>query len=121
MYLVVSDGGKKEFITYGSYKIYGTSGMLLHHNQFVLGFGTSNQAEYIALQKALEFCLKNDIKEVVVFIDSNLVLNQLRGEWEINYDHLRSERDGLLELVNQFDYIEIKKVSHKLIKGLLGH
>ena len=50
---------------------------------------TNNEAEYESLLAALEFCREKDIKNPKIYMDSKLVVNQTRGLWKINYDHLR--------------------------------
>lgn len=119
--LVVTDGGKQGGITYGSYRVYTLRGEEIQHKQFVVGYGTSNQAEYIALQQALYWCVVNNHLDVTVFIDSNLVRNQVLGKWPTNHSHLEVERQKVLRLIDEFERIKIKKVGNKLIKRLLGH
>jgi ribonuclease HI len=43
---------------------------------------TNNIAEYLALRKGLEFCIGNHIRDVMVFGDSQLVINQMKGLWQ---------------------------------------
>lgn len=121
MKLLVTDGGKRSGITYGSFKVFDDDGNELKHRQFVIGYGTSNQAEYIALRNGLTWCMKNNIKNVKVFLDSDLVYNHLVNGWRCNYNHLCIERNHIFEMMNFFNDLRLEKVSHKLIKGYLGH
>lgn len=50
---------------------------------------TNNEAEYESLLAALEFCREQDIQNPKIYMDSKLVVNQTKGLWKINYDHLR--------------------------------
>ena len=49
---------------------------------------TNNEAEYESLLAALEFCRENKIDYIDIYMDSKLVVNQVKGLWKINYDHL---------------------------------
>lgn len=63
----------------------------LHHSE-MLGVGTNNIAEYQAFLKALEIGLtwsdKTPDSKVVIFGDSQLVVNQFRGMWQVGKKHL---------------------------------
>jgi pterin-4a-carbinolamine dehydratase len=48
-----------------------------------LGITTNNQAEYTALKLALEECIKMNVREVQVYMDSMLVVNQMNGLFKI--------------------------------------
>src|SRR5438270_7350752 len=48
-----------------------------------LGVTTNNQAEYTSLKLALEECHKLGAKEVQVYMDSLLVVNQMNGIFKI--------------------------------------
>lgn len=50
---------------------------------------TNNYAEYTALIKALEFCLKNDFPQVGIFGDSQLVIRQMLGEYNVNSPNIQ--------------------------------
>ena len=50
---------------------------------------TNNEAEYIALQKGLEYCESIGIQHVEVQGDSSLVVKQVQGQWKCKKDHLR--------------------------------
>ena len=71
---------------------------------------TNNVAEYngliIGLEKALELGLKN----LTVCGDSNLVVNQVNGRWQVKNNRLRVLCDRAKQLIKQFDRIEINWV-----------
>jgi len=48
-----------------------------------LGVTTNNQAEYTSLRLALEECLKMGVKEAQVYMDSLLVVNQMKGIFKV--------------------------------------
>ncbi len=48
-----------------------------------VGEGTNNEAEYIALQRALEEVCSRGMENAVIHTDSQLLANQINGEWKI--------------------------------------
>ena len=46
------------------------------------GFGTNNEAEYQALIELFKLAVERQVSELVVFGDSQLVVNQVNGEWD---------------------------------------
>lgn len=45
---------------------------------------TNNEAEYVALMKAMEMAKAGDI----IYSDSQLVVNQVNGKWKCHQEHL---------------------------------
>jgi ribonuclease HI len=65
--------------------------LLLTHKEF-LGENTNNAGEYSALIKSLDLLneLKDDFNEIQFYLDSELVVKQLKGEYKIkNKDLIR--------------------------------
>jgi ribonuclease HI len=54
--------------------------------------------------------LDNDIKELNVFGDSPLVINQMKGNWKIYSSKLRRLNDEVRQLVKRFDKISFTLV-----------
>lgn len=73
-----------------------------------IGRATNNQAEYRAVILGLEKALEKGADEVVLETDSNLVVNQLNGEWRVNENVELYERAR--ELLDEFDDAEIRHV-----------
>jgi ribonuclease HI len=57
---------------------------------------TNNYMEYYALKYAIEKVAEDGD---TIYIDSQLVYNQLFGGWKINYEHLRQLNQEILELL----------------------
>jgi ribonuclease HI len=74
------------------------------------GFGTNNQAEYNALIKGLEELAKSYSGELLVQGDSQLVINQLKGEWKVKKEELIPLFEKAKELENKFEKVEYKWV-----------
>ncbi len=49
---------------------------------------TNNFAEYTAVIKALEWAVKNGIKEPEIYGDSKVAINQTNGSWKVKTAHL---------------------------------
>lgn len=120
--VVICDGGKKGGIAYGSYKIYTALGELIEHKQVVWGEKTSNEAEYLtmlmALRKSKQF-LTEDESVINILTDSSLVKEQVAGNWQCNYEHLKVLRDKIREELN--DNVTIIHVARNIIYQHLGH
>jgi ribonuclease HI len=120
-YLVISDGGKKEGMTYGSFKVIDTKGLTKAHEQFTIGLGTNNQSEYIALLNALKWCLENGIRSIVAVTDSRLVVKQVNGDWRCNNKNMKNLCSKVKNYSRKFNSFELHFVPGKYIKQKLGH
>lgn len=49
---------------------------------------TNNQMEYKALIEGLNFLMENDIKNAVIYTDSQLVVGQVTKNWKVTKEHL---------------------------------
>jgi ribonuclease HI len=79
-----------------------------------IGRATNNQAEYAALVAALEAASDAGFDEVVVRGDSQLVVKQVRGEWDTNDPDLREKRVRVHELLRSFDEWSIEHVPREI-------
>jgi ribonuclease HI len=75
-----------------------------------LGHATNNVAEYTALITGLEIALDNGVTEVDVFLDSELVAQQVAGRWKIKNDTLRGLAVRARALLERFDSAHITHV-----------
>jgi ribonuclease HI len=81
-----------------------------------LGVTTNNQAEYTALKLALEECLKMGVKEAEVYMDSLLVVNQLKGIFKVKNRDLWPIHDAIKKLAARFDKISFSHVPREFNK-----
>lgn len=81
-----------------------------------LGITTNNQAEYTALKLALEAARKGGAREVRVFMDSMLVVNQMRGIYKIKNRDLWPIHGAIKEIISHFDKISFTQVPRELNK-----
>ena len=75
-----------------------------------IGHATNNVAEYRALIAGLELALAKGITEIEIFLDSELVVSQLKGEWKIKKDTLRTLAVQARRLMNRFESSSITHV-----------
>ena len=75
-----------------------------------LGITTNNQAEYQAVRKALEVCIELGAQHVDFFIDSQLVVRQMNGEYKIKNRDLWPIHEKIRELANSIDTVTFTHV-----------
>lgn len=75
-----------------------------------IGLATNNVAEYEALIAGLELALDHEITEIEIQVDSELVMQQMSGNWKIRNERLRALAVKARSLMERFDGAEIKHV-----------
>ena len=75
-----------------------------------IGIATNNEAEYQALIDGLNYCVDNSIKEIQVFLDSNLVVEQVNKNFKVKAGNLKVLNSKVDELIQAFNFIEINHV-----------
>jgi len=78
-----------------------------------IGIATNNQAEYKALLHGLKRCILHNIKNINVFGDSYLVLQQVTGKWKINNKELKKIHAEIIPLLSNFDTITFQHIPRK--------
>ena len=82
-----------------------------------LGITTNNQAEYQAVKTALEECIDLGAKKVDFYIDSQLVVKQMNGEYKIKNRDLWPIHERIKELASEMDevtYTHVYREDNKL-------
>lgn len=74
-----------------------------------LGEKTNNEAEYSALILGLKVAAKHTDAHLEVYMDSELVVKQLNGEYKIKQEHLQKL------------YFDVKKLEKKFSKVTYSH
>ena len=75
-----------------------------------IGIATNNEAEYQALIDGLNYCVDNSIKEIKVFLDSNLVVEQVNKNFKVKAGNLKVLNSKVDDLIQAFNFIEINHV-----------
>jgi len=82
--------------------------ILIEHSEF-LGIRTNNQAEYEALKRALEICNELD-KEIIVFSDSELLVNQRNTKYKIRNQNLKMISRDISNLEKNFEKVLYRRI-----------
>ena len=75
-----------------------------------IGIATNNEAEYQSLIDGLNYCVDNSIKEIEVFLDSNLVVEQVNKNFKVKAGNLKVLNSKVDDLIQEFNFIEINHV-----------
>ncbi len=89
---------------------------ILEDKGVYLGITTNNQAEYTALKLGLEEAKKRQISNIDVYMDSLLVINQMRGSFKVRNRDLWPIHAAIKDLVKDFKHITFTHVPRELNK-----
>ena len=81
-----------------------------------LGTGTNNFAEYSALLAALRFAVFSRCEDLKVFADSELVVKQIKGEYQVRNEAIRLFYDSALrwmKLIPHFSISHVRRENNK--------
>jgi len=81
-----------------------------------LGTGTNNYAEYSALVTALRFAVFSRCEELHVFADSELVVKQIQGEYQVKNESIRLLYDSAgrwIRLIPRFSISHVRRENNK--------
>jgi ribonuclease HI len=81
-----------------------------------LGITTNNQAEYHACVEGMDWCLRHGIHSVHVYLDSMLVVNQLKGVYKVKNRDLWTLYETARKLQSSFKMFEVTHVPRELNK-----
>ncbi|KAH9309157.1 hypothetical protein KI387_037068, partial [Taxus chinensis] len=73
----------------------------------------NNIAEYEALIHGLHWATKKGIKNLQVFGDSELIVNQVRGQHATKNDLLRNYKNRVSDLIEDFEAFNIVSIPRK--------
>jgi ribonuclease HI len=79
-----------------------------------IGETTNNQAEYKALEAALEKAKELGAKQVDCYLDSLLVVQQVKGEWKVKEATLKPNVERVRKLASHFDKVSYHHVRREL-------
>jgi ribonuclease HI len=91
-----------------------TSEGIVGEGSETIGETTNNRAEYEALIRALEAAAEFGFDEVDVRGDSELIVKQVRGEYDANSPELRERRVRVRELLERFDRWTLEHVPREI-------
>ena len=85
-------------------------GSVLWEGKEYLGHCTNNIAEYKALILGLKGALAEGYKNLEVYLDSELLANQINGSYRVRNENLKVLMTEVRALLTFFDTIEVKHV-----------
>lgn len=86
------------------------TGTVLVDKGIYLGVTTNNQAEYLALKYALEEASRMGARELKVYMDSMLVVNQMRGIFKIKNRDLWPVHQMIKDSLEKFDKVSFDHI-----------
>lgn len=111
---------------------YDSENKIIHTDKECIGKATNNEAEYRAIIKALEILAKSSWRgefdgnggEVLCRLDSQLVVEQLNGNYKVKQPHIRILVDKVKKCIDQFSldisFIHIVREQNKLADKLVN-
>ena len=98
-------------------------GTILAAHGEAIGVATNNVAEYRALVEGLRKAAELQVDEVEVVSDSELLVKQMRGEYKVKNEALRTlsiEAAGLARQVGQVTYRAVRREHNELADRLVN-
>ena len=75
---------------------------------------TNIVAEHLAIQLALELALEHDVKNLLVFNDSQTPVHQVDGLYQVKMEHLKPIVQKTWTLGQNFDSVEVRWVPREM-------
>lgn len=88
-----------------------------------LGLTTNNQAEYQGLKYGLEQAKKSGVRELTVYMDSLLVVNQMKGIYKVKNRDLWPIHQAAKDLVESFgkvSFVHVPRELNSIADGLVN-
>jgi ribonuclease H / adenosylcobalamin/alpha-ribazole phosphatase len=79
-----------------------------------IGWATNNVAEYEALIEGLKLARRWGVEHLDVFMDSKLVVEQMRGSFKVKHPGLKPLHASARALANEFKRVRFKAVPRHL-------
>lgn len=107
----------------GGFVLLDMDDQILHENGKYLGITTNNQAEYHSLKGGMEAAVKMGAKKVHVYMDSMLVVNQMKGSYKVRNRDLWPIHEAIKKLVEHFEevtFTHVPREFNKLADGMVN-
>ena len=99
------------------------NGEVLVQKGIYLGVCTNNDAEYEGLKLGLELAHAYQAKSLVCYLDSELVVKQLKGEYKVKNDRLQILFTQVKQLATNFEsvsFMHVPRAKNKLADKLVN-
>ncbi len=121
-YSVYSDGASKgnPGRAGAGYVIYDEKMEIVLEKAIPLGITTNNIAEYTAVLKAAEAVVELKPEHVSFFLDSELIVKQVKGEYKVKDEKLKPLFISLIKILNSINYTikHVPRNENKVADGL---
>lgn len=113
---VYSDGGSRgnPGQAGSGFVVYDGTGKIIYEKANYWGVATNNEAEYKGLWAGLKWVLENKekrrIKEVIFYMDSELIIKQMKGEYKVKAKNLKEIFLECQEMTEKIGEIEFEHV-----------
>ena len=77
---------------------------------------TNNTCEYTGLIKGLELAIENKIRDLKIKGDSQLVIKQVKGEYQVKAENMKTlhkKANELLNMITSYEFIHVKREFNK--------
>lgn len=85
-------------------------GKILREHAERIGIGTNNVAEYRALIEGLQIARRYHPNRLICFLDSELLVKQLKGEYRVRMQTLQPLFEEIQELVRDIPTVEFRHI-----------
>ena len=75
-----------------------------------IGIKTNNEAEYLALIEGLHLCQKENIKSINIFLDSELVVKQVNGDYKVKNERMAVLHKDVVDILKKFREFNVAHV-----------
>lgn len=100
-YIIYVDGAFRGKESSSGFIVKDIEGNELYSCVELLGHKTNNEAEYHALEMAVDWCIENDLKCTVKLLsDSLIVVNQINGLFKVRSENLKKFHTNILSKLN---------------------
>lgn len=106
---------------YGSFAVYENL-TFITYSTFKFNKETNNVAEYLALEKAIEYLLKyeREKEDITISTDSQLLIGHLTQNWKIKKE-LSVLVNSIKQKIAMFSNLKLVKITGKEMKMIIGH
>ena len=123
--ILYSDGGARGNPGPAAYgvAVYNAEGVLLEKLKKYLGELTNNQAEYEGVIAGLSKASELQATEIDFYLDSELIVKQLKGEYKIKNEGLQPLAAKVLALTNKFsrvNFYHVRREKNQLADELVN-
>jgi len=93
-----------------------STGVVVAEVSEYLGIQTNNYAEYKALLLTLNRAVQLQIKNVIVYSDSKLVVEQMKGKWKVKNENIIPLHREVSNIISYFDLIDFIHIPRRFNK-----